>query len=58
MLEHIHPADRATSSGAFAAGDRRYAAAALRAPRVWADGSIHWISAHGSLYRSAGRTTA
>ncbi len=55
MLEHIYPADRALVEAAFAASFDGSRPLRFESRVVWPDGSIHWISANGSLYRSAGR---
>ena len=56
MLEHIHPADRARVHDALIAAGQVFQPLRFDARVVWADGSIHWISAHGSVYRSVGRS--
>ena len=55
MLEHIHPADRARVHAALLAAAEGSHPLRFDARCIWTDGSIHWISAHGSMYRSAGR---
>jgi PAS domain S-box-containing protein len=55
MLEHIYPADRARVGAALAAAREGLQPVRFEARVVWPDASIHWISAHGSLYRSVGR---
>jgi PAS domain S-box-containing protein len=55
LLEHIHPADRARVGAALIAARDGAQPVRFEARVVWPDGSIHWIGAHGSLYRSVGR---
>jgi PAS domain S-box-containing protein len=55
LLEHIHPADRARVGAALIAARDGSQPVRFEARVVWPDGSIHWIGAHGSLYRSVGR---
>ncbi|MDL2358023.1 MAG: ATP-binding protein, partial [Pseudomonadota bacterium] len=55
MLAHIHPTDRARVDAAFDAAGKGAHALRFEARVIWPDASVHWISAHGSLYRSAGR---
>jgi PAS domain S-box-containing protein len=55
MLEHVHPADRSRVAAAMQAARDGLQALRFECRVVWPDGGIHWISAHGSLYRSAGR---
>ncbi|MDB5948643.1 MAG: hypothetical protein JWR65_498 [Massilia sp.] len=55
MLAHIHPADRARAHAALLASFDGSQPVRFEARVVWPDASIHWISAHGSLYRSVGR---
>jgi PAS domain S-box-containing protein len=55
MREHVHPADRALVDAAMQAARDGSRPLRFECRVVWPDGSIHWISAHGSLYRSAGR---
>jgi PAS domain S-box-containing protein len=56
MLEHLHPADRARVHAALQAAFDGSSPLRFESRVIWPDGSIHWISAHGSLYRSAGRS--
>ena len=55
MLKHIYPADRPLVEAAFQRAFDGSNALRFECRVIWPDGSIHWISAHGSLYRSAGR---
>ncbi|MDB5919759.1 MAG: hypothetical protein JWR40_3993 [Massilia sp.] len=55
MLEHIHPADRLRVHAAMRAAFDGSQPVRFEARVVWPDASIHWIGAHGSLYRSVGR---
>jgi PAS domain S-box-containing protein len=55
MLTHIYPADRALVEAAFKVALDGSQPLRFECRVVWPDGSIHWISANGSLYRSRGR---
>jgi PAS domain S-box-containing protein len=55
MLTHIYPADRPLVEAAFQRAFDGSNALRFECRVIWPDGSVHWISAHGSLYRSAGR---
>ena len=57
FIEHVHPDDRAEVGKTF-----HVAVAEMRDWRVqcrviWSDGSVHWISAHGSLQRDGDTAT-
>jgi len=55
MLEHVHPADREHVHSSLKAAAAGSGPLRFDARVIWPDGSNHWISAHGSLYRSPGR---
>ncbi len=55
MLEHVHPADRARVEESIQVALDGLQPLRFECRVIWPDGSVHWISAHGSLYRSAGR---
>ncbi|WLI89784.1 ATP-binding protein [Massilia sp. R2A-15] len=55
MLGHVHPQDRALVEAAFHEALKNDRPLRFEARIIWNDNSIHWISVHGSRYRSADR---
>ncbi|WP_119156618.1 EAL and GGDEF domain-containing protein [Caldimonas tepidiphila] len=55
FFEHVHPEDRADVRATIEEALCRHHDWRFQCRVVWPDGSVHWISAHGSVYRSAGK---
>jgi signal transduction histidine kinase/ActR/RegA family two-component response regulator len=55
MLQHVYPADLALVQAAIQRALDGSNAMRFECRVVWPDGSVHWISVHGSVYRSAGK---
>jgi PAS domain S-box-containing protein len=57
LLAHVHPEDREELQRAFDASIAALGDWAAECRVVWPDGSLHWISLHGSLRLEGGRPT-
>jgi PAS domain S-box-containing protein len=57
FIQHVYPEDREVVERQFRAAVANMREWHLECRVVWADGSIHWIATHGTLYHSAARAT-
>ena len=55
FLRHVHPDDRAEVQRSFEDAVRDLQDWRVECRVVWPDASVHWISAHGSIVREAGK---
>lgn len=56
-LAHIHPADRLHVKEAFDKAIRDITSWHYECRVIWPDHSVHWLSAHGSVYATNGQPT-
>jgi PAS domain S-box-containing protein len=55
LVRHVHPQDRASLVAAFDEATMQGRDWTTQCRVIWPDGSLHWISLHGSVLREDGR---
>ncbi len=54
FIQHVHPEDRPDVEARYQVAVTQQKDWHFECRVVWPDGGVHWIEAHGSLYRAAG----
>jgi len=57
FIQHVHPEDRAYVERQFREAVTQQTDWHVECRVIWPDNSVHWIAAHGSVYRTEGKPT-